>query len=62
MAALEPRGSPLLDIYAQGAAVHLRVDEAALPDFAAYQGQAIQPSLEDVFVHYVKEKRREVAA
>ena len=62
MAEIERSGYPLLDIYAQGAGVQLRVDEAAMPSFAAYGGQLIQPSLEDVFVHYVKEKRREVAA
>lgn len=62
MAEIERLRLPVLDAYAHGASVHLRVDESALPEFTAYQGQLIQPSLEDVFVHYVKEKRREVAA
>jgi ABC-2 type transport system ATP-binding protein len=53
---------PLLDAYAHGAAVHLRVTEADFPQYAGYGGQLIQPSLDDVFVHFVKEKRREVAA
>lgn len=53
---------PMLDAYAHGAAVHLRVSEADLPQYAGYGGQLIQPSLDDVFVHFVKEKRREVAA
>lgn len=62
MAELERQALPILDAYAHGASVHLRVDEQALPEFSSYQGQLIQPSLEDVFVHYVKEKRQEVAA
>ena len=52
----------MLDVYAQGAAVHLRVAEADLPQYAKFQGKLIQPSLEDVFVHFVKQKRQEVAA
>jgi len=62
MAELERRRLPMLDVYAHGAGVHIRVAETDMRDFAAYQGQFISPSLEDVFVHYVKEKRREVAA
>ena len=53
---------PLLDAYVHGAGVHVRIQERDLAEYAAYDGQWIQPSLEDVFVHYVKEKRREVAA
>jgi ABC-2 type transport system ATP-binding protein len=62
MAELTRRNLPMLDIYAQGAAVHLRVNEADLPQYAKFQGKLIQPSLEDVFVHFVKQKRQEVAA
>ncbi len=62
MAELTRQGLPMLDIYAQGAAVHLRVTEADLPQYAKLQGKLIQPSLEDVFVHFVKQKRQEVAA
>ena len=62
MEELQRRGLPILDIYAHGAGVHLRVEEEAVAAFNHWQGQLIQPSLEDVFVHYVKEKRREVAA
>ena len=62
MAELTRQGLPMLDIYAQGAAVHLRVTEADLPQYAQLQGKLIQPSLEDVFVHFVKQKRQEVAA
>ncbi len=62
MVELERRRLPMLDVYAHGAGVHIRVAETDMRDFAAYQGQFISPSLEDVFVHYVKEKRREVAA
>ena len=62
MAELERRQLPLLDAYVHGAGVHVRIQEQDLAAYAAYGGQWIQPSLEDVFVHYVKEKRREVAA
>lgn len=62
MAQLEQRALPMLDVYAHGAGVHVRVKDQDLREFAAFQGQLIQPSLEDVFVHYVKEKRQEVAA
>ena len=62
MAELERLNLPMLDVYAHGAGVHIRVDEKALPAFAVFGGQLIQPSLEDVFVHLVKEKRGEVAA
>ena len=62
MAELTRQGLPMLDIYAQGAAVHLRVTESDLPQYAKLQGKLIQPSLEDVFVHFVKQKRQEVAA
>jgi len=62
LAELEQKQLPLLDAYAHGAAIHVRVQETDVAAFAGYQVQMIQPSLEDVFVHYVKEKRQEVAA
>ena len=62
MTELTRQGLPMLDVYAQGAAVHLRVAEADLPQYAKFRGKLIQPSLEDVFVHFVKQKRQEVAA
>ena len=62
MAQLEQRALPMLDVYAHGSGVHVRVKDQDLREFAAFQGQLIQPSLEDVFVHYVKEKRQDVAA
>ncbi len=62
MAELERRHLPMLDAYAYGAGVNIRVNEQDLPVFDAFGGRPIQPSLEDVFVHYVKEKRQEVAA
>ena len=62
LAELEQKKLPLLDSYAHGAAVHVRVQETDLKAFDGYQGQVIQASLEDVFVHYVKEQRQEVAA
>ena len=62
MAELERQQLPLLDAYVHGAGVHVRLRETDAAAYESYGGQWIQPSLEDVFVHYVKEKRREVAA
>ena len=62
MADLVHNGLPMLDAYVQGASVHLRVNEAELSRYDKFQGKLIQPSLEDVFVHFVKQKRQEVAA
>ena len=62
MAELERRHLPLLEAYVHGAGVQVRIRETDAAAYEAYGGQWIQPSLEDVFVHYVKEKRREVAA
>lgn len=62
LAEIEHKRLPLLDAYAHGAAVHVRIQEQDIPAFGEFSTQTIQPSLEDVFVHHVKEKRREVAA
>ena len=62
IAELARQGMPILDAYAQGAAVHLQVAEMDLGKYETLQGKLIQPSLEDVFVHFVKQKRQEVAA
>ena len=62
IAELARQGMPILDAYAQGAAVHLLVAEMDLGKYEKLQGKLIQPSLEDVFVHFVKQKRQEVAA
>jgi len=62
MEELKRKQLPVLDAYAHGAAVHVRVNESELAAFEGYPFHIIQPSLEDVFVHYVKEKRQEVAA
>ena len=62
IAELARQGMPILDAYAQGAAVHLQVAEMDLGKYEKLQGKLIQPSLEDVFVHFVKQKRQEVAA
>ena len=62
IAELARQGMPILDAYAQGAAVHLQVADMDLGKYEKLQGKLIQPSLEDVFVHFVKQKRQEVAA
>ena len=53
---------PIKDMYAHGAGVHVLTDAVDPAVFSAYGAKPIQPSLEDVFVHHVKENRREVAA
>jgi len=62
MAELERQGLPMLEVYAHGAGVNIRVQETDLEKFSSLSAQRIQPSLEDVFVHHVKQKRQEVAA
>jgi ABC-2 type transport system ATP-binding protein len=54
------RGLPYIDIYAHGAGIHVlvRAEQAGL--YAGYDPAVITPSLEDVFVNYVKTGRREL--
>lgn len=51
-----------LDLYPYGTTVHALVETGAEAQFAAYNGRQITPSLEDVFVYYVKSRRKEGAA
>ena len=62
LAQIKDRRLPVLDAYAHGAEIRVRIDSSEVQSFSEYPCQLIQPSLEDVFVHYVKEKRQEVAA
>ncbi|EGO62132.1 ABC transporter ATP-binding protein [Acetonema longum] len=59
--ALAQEQRPLLDAYAHGAAVHLLVSREEESRFADLDCQVIRPSLEDVFVYYVKSHRKELA-
>lgn len=62
MGVLTAASIPLLDAYAHGNGVNVLVEEEYTGRFESYAAKEIKPSLEDVFVHYVKSKRREVAA
>ncbi|HWR38221.1 MAG TPA: ABC transporter ATP-binding protein [Patescibacteria group bacterium] len=50
---------PLLDAYVHGAGLHLLIRPEHVENFAGTDYTRITPSLEDVFVHYVKSRREE---
>ena len=50
----------VLDIYPYGTSVHMLISAECLPDYQEYDYKLITPSLEDVFVYYVKSKRKEL--
>ena len=54
-------GKPVLDAYAVGAAVQVRVADGEEQQWLAQGGQLVQPNLEDVFVSLVKTHRKEAA-
>lgn len=51
---------PHLDVYPYGQKVHVLIEPADLQRYDVFDYEVIMPSLEDVFVYYVKSKRREV--
>ena len=53
-------GLACLDIYPYGAGLHVLATQEQLPLFEPFAPQIITPTLEDVFVHYVKTKRKEL--
>jgi ABC-2 type transport system ATP-binding protein len=52
----------ILDAYVYGATLHLLVTEAAVKEFSQYKPTVITPTLEDVFIYFVKAKRGEMSA
>ncbi len=48
---------PLLDSYIHGQSVRIRLPEDCLPHITNYRPDRIMPSLEDVFIHLVREGR-----
>ena len=50
----------VLDLYPYGTSVHALIREERLSDYQDYDYSVITPSLEDVFVYYVKSKRKEL--
>ncbi|WP_373325718.1 ABC transporter ATP-binding protein [Sporomusa paucivorans] len=59
-AELAERQSDVLDLYPYGTSVHALIREERLSDYKDYEYNVITPSLEDVFVYYVKSKRKEL--
>ncbi len=52
----------LLDAYVYGTALHLLVQPGTAALFAEYRPRRITPTLEDVFIYFVKSKRGELIA
>lgn len=50
----------VLDVYPYGTSVHVLIQEKHIDEYQHYEHRLITPSLEDVFVHYVKTKRKEL--
>lgn len=50
----------VLDVYPYGTSVHVLIQEKHIDEYQHYEYRVITPSLEDVFVHYVKTKRKEL--
>lgn len=59
---IQTRGQEYLDLYAYGTSLRVRIDSSQLADYQDYGGRTIRPTLEDVFVHYVKSRRKEEAS
>ncbi|WP_288184912.1 ABC transporter ATP-binding protein [uncultured Sporomusa sp.] len=59
-AELAERQRDVLDLYPYGTSVHALIREERLSDYKDYEYNVITPSLEDVFVYYVKSKRKEL--
>lgn len=51
----------VLDVYPYGTSVHVLISEVQLADYQTYDYRVITPTLEDVFVFYVKAKRKELS-
>jgi ABC-2 type transport system ATP-binding protein len=49
---------PILDIYPYGTTLHVLADTADFSAFASFSPELIQPTLEDVFVYYLREFRK----
>lgn len=49
---------PMMDLYPYGTSIHLLLRPEELELYAQYDYRQIEPSLEDVFVYYVKSYRR----
>ena len=59
---LQEEHAPVQDLYPYGTALHVLAFPADLPAFAAYHPEQIRPTLEDVFVYYLRQFRGEEQA
>lgn len=59
---IQAGGQEYLDLYAYGTSLRVRIDSSQLAAYQDYGGRIIRPTLEDVFVHYVKSRRKEEAS
>jgi ABC-2 type transport system ATP-binding protein len=57
---LAARHMGCLDMYPYGTTVHVLVTPEQQADYGKYDYNVIAPSLEDVFVYYVKSQRKEL--
>jgi ABC-2 type transport system ATP-binding protein len=58
----QQHGEHLLDAYMYGTTLHLLVQPGMAELFSAYRPRRITPTLEDVFIYFVKSKRGEMSA
>ena len=56
---LQAKESQFFDLYPYGTGVHALIASDQAARLAGYGGQTITPSLEDVFVYYVKSRQKE---
>lgn len=61
VARLKAENHEVLDVYPYGTSVHVLIQEEKIGEYQQYEYSLITPSLEDVFVHYVKTKRKELS-
>ena len=61
-AELQSLGKEFLDLYPYGSSVHVLVNAEQQTSLAGYDYRVISPSLEDVFVYFVKTRRKERGA
>jgi ABC-2 type transport system ATP-binding protein len=58
---IETDRKPYIDMYLFGVALHILVDRNQLEEFTVFSPQIIRPTLEDVFVYYLRKFRGEAS-
>jgi len=59
---IQESGLPAKDLYPFGTALHVLVDAQDIDAFVSFSPQSIRPTLEDVFVYYLREFRGEASS